>query len=103
MTAAAEQVFDTASAMPACLCLPHLCTALGSVRRRQHVQSLTEMALTQFITLEEELSELIRKSDYRFRGEPRGREAASWTRAAQLLAGAPAVRWSLRRAPDIEG
>ena len=103
MTAAAERVLETDAAPPACLCLPHLCTALGNTRRREHVQALTEMALTQFITLEEELSELIRKSDYRFRGEPRGREATSWTRAAQLLAGAPAVYWSLRRAPDIEG
>jgi len=103
MTVAAEQVLETAPPTPPCLCLPHLCTALGGTRRREHVQALTEMALTQFITLEEELSELIRKSDYRFRGEPRGREATSWTRAAQLLAGAPAVRWSLRRAPEIEG
>lgn len=92
MTTAAEQVLETASATPACLCLPHFCAALGGTRRREQVQALTEMALTQFITLEEELSELIRKSDYRFRGEPRGREATSWTRTAQLLAGAPAVR-----------
>jgi len=53
--------------------------------------------------LEQDLSELIRKSDYRFRGEPRGREATSWTRAARLVAGAPAVRWSLRRDPQLEG
>lgn len=103
MRTAAEPVLATASMKPTGLCLPHLCTALGSARRREHVQALAGAALMQFTALEEELSELIRKSDYRFRDEPRGREATSWTRTAQLLAGVPAVRWPLRQAPDIEG
>jgi len=103
MTAAAEALLESAPAGQAALCLPHLCAALGSTRRRERVQALANTALAQFNTLEEELSELIRKSDYRFRDEPRGQEATSWTRTARLLAGAPAVRWSLRRALDIEG
>jgi hypothetical protein len=103
MTKAAAAALESASASQAALCLPHLCAAFGSTRRREQVQALANTALAHFNTLEEELSELIRKSDYRFRNEPRGQEATSWTRTAQLLAGAPAVRWSLRRAPDIEG
>lgn len=37
--------------------------------------------------LEKELSELIRKHDYRFRDEERGREMHSWKRAAAFVAG----------------
>lgn len=103
MTEAAEPLLESASASQDTLCLPHLCAAFGSTRRRERVQALANTALDRFNALEGELSELIRKSDYRFRDEPRGQEATSWTRTAHLLAGAPAVRWSLRRAPDIEG
>jgi hypothetical protein len=103
MTTAVETLLESASASESALCLPHLCAAFGSTRRRERVQALANRALDRFNALEEELSELIRKSDYRFRDEPRGQEATSWTRTAHLLAGAPAVRWSLRRAPDIEG
>ncbi|MCL4509067.1 MAG: hypothetical protein M1296_06040 [Chloroflexi bacterium] len=106
MAMAAEAVLEQAvagAAIPGSLCIPHLCATLARTRGRERVQAVAQMALAQFTILEEELSELIRKSDYRFRGEPRGREATSWTRVAQLLAGAPAVRWSLRREPQIEG
>lgn len=37
--------------------------------------------------LEKQLSELIRKHDYRFKDEPRGPEMVSWKRAAGLVAG----------------
>lgn len=103
MTQAAEALLESPSASQAALCLPHLCAALGSTRRRERVQALANTAIDRFNALEGELSELIRKSDYRFRDEPRGQEATSWRRTGQLLAGAPAVRWSLRRASDIEG
>lgn len=105
MTQAAENWLTqhTGNAAAGPLCVPHLTTALDRAGGREQVQALAEAARTAFAELEADLSELIRKSDYRFRQEPRGREATSWTRAAHLTAGAPAVRWTLRRAPEIEG
>jgi hypothetical protein len=106
MARAAEAALDRLAAADGGagpLCLPHLCAALGLARGRDRVSGVARAALRHFGTLEQELGELIRKSDYRFRGEPRGREGTSWTRAARLLAGAPGVRWSLRQAPEIEG
>ncbi len=40
----------------------------------------------------EEVRELVRKHDYRFRDEPRGHEMTSWRRGAELCAGNPCVR-----------
>lgn len=85
------------------LCLPHLCDALALVRGRERVRQVAQAALGRFAALEEELSEVIRKSDYRFRDEPRGPEATSWARAGLLAAGVPGVRWTLRRYRAIEG
>src|SRR6185312_15076197 len=84
-------------------CLPHLCDALGLVRGRERISAVAQHAVAQFQALEEDLSELIRKSDYRFRDEQRGHEATAWLRAARLTAGAPGVRWALRREPRLEG
>lgn len=104
MTAAALATLSATSAAPGGpLCVPHLCTALEQAGGREHIQALASSTITQFDALEEELSELIRKSDYRFRDEPRGPESTAWRRAALLLAGTRGVHWSLRRAPAIEG
>jgi hypothetical protein len=40
----------------------------------------------------DEVEELVRKHDYRFRDEPQGDEMTSWRRAAELCAGQPGVR-----------
>jgi len=40
----------------------------------------------------EELAELVRKHDYRFREEPRGNEMTAWRRAAQLFVGNKGIR-----------
>jgi len=103
MAAAAETATQAAPIAAAALCLPHLCTALEQVCSRERLQALVTTARAQGDVLEQELSELIRKSDYRFRDEPRGLEATSWRRAAERLAGMSGVRWPLRREPEIEG
>ena len=104
MTAAAQVTVSGGSAMsPWPLCVPHLSIAMEQAPGRDHLQELAGAAIAEYSTLEQELSELIRKSDYRFRDEPRGPEATAWWRAARMLAGAPGVRWLLRRAPEIEG
>ncbi len=103
MAAAAVAVVDAAPPAPQSLCLPHLCAGLVQARSRERVDALAAAAIAQGNALEHDLSELIRKSDYRFREEPRGSEATSWRRAAQLLVGVPAVHWPLRREPGIEG
>lgn len=74
-----------------------------TVSSRERLQALAGAAVAQGDALEQQLGELIRQSDYRFRTEPRGQEATSWRRAAELFAGAPAVRWPLRREPAVEG
>jgi hypothetical protein len=103
MVAAAATATQHAPSTAEAFCLPHLCTALEQARSRQRVQALVTTAQAHGKALEQELSELIRKSDYRFRDEPRGPEATAWRRAAQRLAGTTGVRWSLRRDPEIEG
>jgi hypothetical protein len=75
------------------LCLPHLYAALQMAPSPHAATHLAHTGAEQLRSLERELGELIRKSDYRFRGEPRGAEATSWLRAAHLLAGAPGVPW----------
>lgn len=69
------------------LCLPHAALAIhhgGAISPRDFVASGRD--------LEHELSELIRKADYRFRDEPRGAERDSWLRALARVSGAPGVR-----------
>ena len=103
MAHAAASTVEAVAPASQVFCLPHLCLALLQARSRERVHALAAAARAQGNTLEQELSELIRKSDYRFRDEPRGPEATSWQRAAQMLVGAPAVQWSLRREPEIDG
>lgn len=52
--------------------------------------------------LEQELSEMIRKADYRFRDEPRGGERDSWLRAIARVAGAPGVLWRPGNGTQVE-
>jgi len=70
------------------LCLPHLRVALAGApaEARRFLEAAESDKLA---GLREELSDLIRKNDYRFREEPWGPERDAWIRAARKLAGEP--------------
>lgn len=70
------------------LCLPHLRRALARVRARPTFQALVDGQRHIWQRLAGELEEQIRKSDWRFRDEPRGDESGAWLRALAALAGA---------------
>ena len=71
----------------ATICMPHAAQAL---------QHGIDVPLGAYFEagrdLERDLSELIRKADYRFRDESRGAERDSWLRALARVSGAPGVR-----------
>lgn len=69
------------------LCLPHLMRALDLARSPDRSTVLLEMAESALRRLHDELTELIRKRDYRFVHEPRGQEQTSWVRAVAHLVG----------------
>lgn len=69
------------------LCLPHFTRALELVENEiqlQHVLRFQRLALHR---LDNELSELIRKQDYRFRHEELGKERDAWLRATGIVSG----------------
>jgi hypothetical protein len=69
------------------LCLPHFQLALSHAGEGA-AHTLAEWQATALRRLRDELDELIRKHDYRFRGEPiTEREANSWKRAVAAVAG----------------
>jgi hypothetical protein len=76
------------------LCLVHFTQAYHQAEERDPVQlrSLLECQQVCLQRILEELQELVRKHDYRFRDEARGNEMTSWRRAAELCAGLPGVR-----------
>jgi len=69
------------------LCLQHFCGVLARVHEGRVLEELVAVQRELWEKLEAGLSELIRKSDYRFCGEPMGVEAVSWLRALAVLAG----------------
>jgi hypothetical protein len=73
------------------LCLPHLHTALAQSPAgvKDFLLAVESRKLGE---LSEELSEIIRKNDYRFREEPWGSEKDAWVRATRKLAGEPPER-----------
>jgi len=73
------------------LCLPHLRKAFrqGSAGARAF---LLESEAAKLSGLSQELAEIIRKNDYRFREEPWGAERDAWIRATSKLAGEPPER-----------
>lgn len=71
------------------LCLRHFDLALRSVRCREHFDMLVGGQLAILDELEGELSEFIRKNDYRFQDEGFGEEADSWRRAPLHVASLP--------------
>ena len=68
------------------LCLPHIERALRSAPPQAH-RFLVEAESEKLNRLLGELSEIIRKNDYRFRDEPWGAERDAWVRATGKLKG----------------
>lgn len=72
------------------LCLPHFhlsCTLKPLTASETWLPQLRKAQLTIIQQLEAQLSELIRKHDYRYKNEARGIEMTSWQRAAGLVSG----------------
>jgi hypothetical protein len=72
---------------PASLCMPHFLAAAAMADRAGQTR-LVEAQLVVITMVHDDLDELVRKHDYRFREEGiTVNEAASWTRAIELLVG----------------
>ncbi len=69
------------------LCWPHLQRALPLVRDEAPLRLLIEMELPHFEKLCDELSEFIRRHDYRFGSKGFGSESDSWIRAIAKISG----------------
>ncbi len=69
------------------LCLPHFRQALTRVRDEAIFDALVKAQRAIWERLVGHLSEVIRKSDYRFRDEPRGEESGAWLRVITAIAG----------------
>ncbi len=69
------------------LCLPHFRQALTCVHDEEVFEALVNAQRAIWEQLLGHLSEAIRKSDYRFRDEPRGEESGAWLRAITALVG----------------
>ena len=70
------------------LCLPHFRQALAQVRDERAFEALVGAQRTIWERLVGDLSEFIRKNDYRFRHETWGEERDAWLRAIAALSGA---------------
>lgn len=70
------------------LCLPHFRQALAQVRDEQVFEALVGAQRRIWERLVGDLSEFIRKNDYRFRCETWGEERDAWLRAIAALSGA---------------
>lgn len=74
------------------LCLPHFRLALAHVSDEETFTRLVEAQKAIWQRLQAELSEFIRKNDYRFKGEGFGPEGDAWLRAIEAVSGAPPAR-----------
>lgn len=89
-----------ALAGPAPLCLHHLVLAASLAKSAEQLKRLLEDQRQALARLEADLSELVRKHDYRFRHEGLTLEqGVSWTRALEVLAGRDPNE--IRAAPDV--
>ncbi len=70
------------------ICLPHFIQALEQVENDDQARWLLNFQRQALQTLCDELSELIRKHDYRFSHEGLGTERDSWLRAIGIVSGA---------------
>lgn len=73
------------------LCLPHFREALRVATAPDQYDRLREAQLGIWEHLMGELKELVRKNDYRFADEPRGREMESWRRVVARMVGEKGV------------
>jgi len=69
------------------LCLPHLRQAMTQVRDETVFKALVNAQRTIWERLTDQLSEIIRKADYRFQHEARGEESGASLRAIAALVG----------------
>lgn len=69
------------------LCLPHLGRALALVRDHATFDALIDAQQLIWQALVDQLSEAIRKNDWRFQDEPKGEEMKAWLKALAALAG----------------
>jgi hypothetical protein len=69
------------------LCVPHFLVALDEDKEGGATERLVAHQARRFSALLEELEEFCRKQDYRFRGEPPGKEVDSWRRAVEMMTG----------------
>lgn len=74
------------------LCLVHLDQANASTRDAHALERLWEVQRACMQALGAELSEFIRKHDYRFAEEGIGAEGTSWIRAIEMVAGKQGIR-----------
>lgn len=74
------------------LCLLHFRQALRLIPDEDTFERLIEIQLQAWKRLRDELSELIRKHDYRFRDEGFGVEGDSWIRAIAQISGTRGLR-----------
>lgn len=70
------------------LCVPHLSRAFQLAQNKAVRELLLTLAQEKLTDIQAELSEFIRKHDYRFQHEPMGDEKTSWKRAINLIVGA---------------
>jgi hypothetical protein len=87
----AELEFSEAFGRSAGLCLPHLTRALEVGKDRPDVVPLLSAHRARWEDLRWELDESVRKFDYRYADEAKGREGNSWSRALELFAGRAGV------------
>lgn len=71
------------------ICFPHLDAVLARVYNPQGLANLLQITGARLEALRAELSEFIRKNDYRFQHERMGAEGDSWKRVLRLVAGEP--------------
>ena len=69
------------------LCLPHLRQSILEVSQSERFERLRQVQLAHWEALIAELSEFVRKNDYRFQDEAVGREGSAWLRAVDAIAG----------------
>jgi len=69
------------------LCLPHLRGTLAYVRDIEVFRALLDAQRDIWHMLVAELSDLMRKNDYRYRDEPWGEESNSWLRGLAAISG----------------
>jgi hypothetical protein len=79
------------------LCLPHFRQTLAQATSSTDARTLVATQQAVWEQLHAELSEFIRKKDYRYRDEPFGDEKDAWRRALESVAGPPPRSESERR------